>query len=221
MQKQILDELRAAESLRYNELNKSGVESGHFRYHLGQLVKDGYVGQLNRGEYALTTEGQQFTDRLSEHRVNPHEMPKVITYTLLINDQTVYLCRKPKQPYKDLLNMVGGKLHAGETAHQSSVREVQEKTGLHIAPPDLADVVEILVKQNGSIFTHVIAYIFIASIKETIGKGHNVEAFARSELENREDLAPDFLPIFNKIMDKKPALGTLIIETETGSVPTL
>src|SRR6267154_1148868 len=97
IQKHILDTLRTVDALNYVALNHNDVESGHFRYHLSQLMKDKYVEQVRRGLYRLTPAGKRFVDGLSEKRINPMAVPKVITYTLLVDGAKLILLEKQKE----------------------------------------------------------------------------------------------------------------------------
>lgn len=200
IQKHILDELRTVDTMRYTQLNTKGVESGHFRYHLSQLVQDGYVEQLERGVYGLTHSGQQYVDKLSANTVNSAPMPKVITYTLLRDGDKILLQRKPKQPYMGLLNMIGGKLHHGESAQQAATREVCEKTGTSINPPKSAGIFEVLISKDDKLLTHVVAYVFIADIDATDFDDPSITLLDTSKLSDAQ-LAPDLLPIFDLISD--------------------
>lgn len=202
IQKHILDELRASDSRRYAELNPDEIESGHFRYHLTQLVKDGYVEQLDRGLYALTTSGKHHVDTLSEGRVTARPMPKVITYTLLRDTDTILLYKKPKQPYLGLLNMVGGKLHEGETAQHAAAREVYEKAGVTIPSPELAGIFEVMIHTGNDLLTHVIAYVFVADVTPAEIDSPLLQPVATSDLLHRDDLAPDFLPMYQRIQNR-------------------
>ena len=199
IQKNILDQLRVADSMRYAKLNTTEVESSHFRYHLTQLIQDGYVQQLERGLYGLTLKGQSYLDKLSEHSVMLTSMPKVITYTLLRDGDTVLLQEKSKQPYAHLLNMIGGKLHEGEVAQQAAVREVLEKTSAVIDPPELKGIFEVLINADESLFTHVIAYVFLAEVDAARFMSHSIKQLTKTELKATKKLAPDFMPIFNAI----------------------
>lgn len=201
IQKHILDELRTVESKRYAQLNTIGVESSHFRYHLGQLVSDGYVEQLERGLYGLTQKGQQLVDKLSANRINPKSMPKVITYILLIDGDKVLLQEKQKQPYMGLLNMIGGKLHEGETAQAAATREVYEKTGVSIEAPALKGIFEVLISNEENLLTHAIAYVFTASVDTADFKHETIKVINAKDLSQIENLAPDFLPIFKRIQN--------------------
>lgn len=201
IQKHILDKLRKDDTLRYTMLNPGEIESGHFRYHLTQVIKDGYVEAIERGVYKLTTKGQHAVDRLSESSVNAKPMPKVITYTLLQSGDQIVLQQKQKQPYINLLNFIGGKVHESETTQEASVREVKEKTGIDISNPSLIGIFEILIHNNSTLLTHSVAFVYNADIKEIDQNNHSLQKIQVSELYNIANLAPDFLPIFNKIKD--------------------
>lgn len=195
-QKHILDLLRASHALRYSELQPSGVESSHFRYHLLQLEKDELVHRSEDGLYSLTSRGLATVDRLSENRINPHVTPKVITYTLLRDDENYYLYRKSKEPYLGTLNMVSGKLHQGESSTSAAVREVREKISLDIDNPLPLGVANVRISSGEEIISHFIAYIF----EHRIADGHEqLETIPIEDISSRSDLAPDFLPIINTL----------------------
>ncbi len=44
--------------------------------------------------------------------------------------KTVLMCRRIKEPYKGLFNMVGGKIEPGETGEHAAYRELFEETGI-------------------------------------------------------------------------------------------
>ncbi len=215
IQKQILDELRTNVDVRYARLNTGEIESGHFRYHLEQLISDGYVEQLERGLYRLSLKGQQYVDKLSKNSVNPASMPKLITYTLLRDGEKVLLQEKAKQPYMGLLNMIGGKLHEGEFAGDAAVREVYEKTGNKIDRPKLAGVFEIQIKQRKDLVTHAVAYVFISDVKAKDYVSDSIKALSINDLSLASNIAPDFLPVFHKLADDSTVhIDTIEIEAE-------
>lgn len=199
IQKRILDKLRTKQAMHYAQLKDDEIESGHFRYHLGELVKEEYVTQLERGVYDLSQKGNSYVDKLSSHKINPENMPKVITYTLLNDGDTLLLQYKSKQPYIGMLNMIGGKLHENETANDASVREVYEKTGAHITSPKLTGVFEIIIRSNKELLTHAIAYVFKASVLSDDFDPRSITPVAIKHINEAVQLAPDFLPIFSKI----------------------
>ncbi len=44
--------------------------------------------------------------------------------------RTMLMCRRVKDPYKGLLNMVGGKIESGEDGYTAAYRELFEETGI-------------------------------------------------------------------------------------------
>lgn len=46
------------------------------------------------------------------------------------DSQRLLMCRRRKDPYKGLLNLVGGKIEAGETGMDAAYRELFEETGI-------------------------------------------------------------------------------------------
>ena len=42
----------------------------------------------------------------------------------------VLFCKRKKEPFKDRLNFVGGKVEPGETSEDAAYRELQEETGI-------------------------------------------------------------------------------------------
>ncbi len=210
IQKHILDELRKTDDSHYAKLNPDRIESGHFRYHLTQLIKDGYIMQKSRGVYSLTDTGKSRVDKLSMDTVKAKAMPKVITYTLLRDKESVVLYRKQKQPYLNLLNMIGGKLHEGELSSKASIREVKEKTGVVIPEPELLGVFEVIIKDTQSILTHTVAYVYEATVNSKDYSGDSFAIIDKSNLKSREDLAPDFLPILDKIYNRSTSVISTI-----------
>ena len=202
-QKNILDQLRQTPVMRYSQLQPDDVESSHFKYHLNQLIKDKLVEKKGRGLYGLTQAGQAAVDKLSSGRVNPHQTPKVITYTLLQDDDNYYLQIKDKEPYLGLLNMVGGKLHLGETPEIAAKREVKEKVGLELNNLVLKGVAQIKISQADNLLSHVEAFVFVGHVDEN--GTTDLEKVVKTDLSKHQDLAPDLRAVIDTI--------------ETGKVP--
>ncbi len=204
--------LRTVPNARYTELNTLFVESGHFQYHLQQLIKDGLIEQVARGQYALSQKGLHFTDTLSltQHSATP--MPKVITYTLLKSGKNIVLQQKQKQPYLGLYNMIGGKVHEGETTQEAAVREIQEKTGIHITPRHTG-VFEVIIRQSGNILTHAIAYTYEAEITAEQCEFAHSFVVQHANIAHTKNLAPDTLPILMHTHNTSvPITKTLLLD---------
>ena len=46
------------------------------------------------------------------------------------DEQKLLMCRRAKNPYKGMLNFVGGKIEEGETDDAAAYRELREETGI-------------------------------------------------------------------------------------------
>ncbi len=212
VQKHIIDLLRSTESLRYSELQPDDIESSHFKYHLDQLIKAGFVRQQSRGVYALSVKGKSEVDRLSSGTVNPKISPKVITYTLLHNSEFYFLHQKEKEPYLGLLNMIGGKVHIGESTHQAAVREVEEKIGATLPEPHLIGIAEIRISQNSELLTHAVAYMYEQILQKDEDFSGKLTAVPKTEIESRVDLAPDLLRLLASLEKDSVAIIDLDID---------
>jgi ADP-ribose pyrophosphatase YjhB (NUDIX family) len=197
-QKHILDLLRGSDHLRYSELQPDGVESSHFKYHLDGLLREGLVLRIDRGVYALSDSGRATVDHLSAGRIQPQRTPKVITYVLLKDQHTYYLQRKDKEPYRGLVNMVGGKLHEGEHGDQAALREVAEKTGYIIPAVQLGATAEIRIRRDDTLISHVIALVYTAVLPERRDDDGLVST-TYQQLSQLTELAPDTLQLISAL----------------------
>lgn len=207
LQKAILDKLRYESPLNYSALMPDGIESSHFRYHLKLLVSDGLVNKNADGHYGLTSKGEREVDYLSSGRTTIVRTPKAITYTLLTHQDRLLLYKKPKEPYRSLLGLVGGKLHFGEDAPQAAQREVHEKVGLTIPLPTLRGVADIIILEDTEPLSHVAAYVHtfvLPDLPAALPKDiHVVQA---AELD-AFPLAPDLHPLLEAI---ETQVGTVL-----------
>jgi ADP-ribose pyrophosphatase YjhB (NUDIX family) len=164
IQKHIIDLLRTHDALRYVELQPPEIESSHFKYHLNQLIKDGYVAQLSRGIYQLSDAGAAHADRLSMGRTNPFVTPKVITHTVIAHDNIYYLYKKPKSPFKGLYGPVSGKVHLGESTSDAATRELHEKLHTDIRISTSPKILDVRVYKSKLLLTHYVSYIFSTAL---------------------------------------------------------
>lgn len=195
LQKNILDQLRSNSGVKYSELHPKHLESSHFRYHLLQLENDGYILKKDK-IYELTIKGKSFVDRLSSDGVGVTQMPKVITYTLLHTDSEYLLHNKQKEPYKDLLNLIGGKVHYNELSHEAAEREVKEKTNQAVANLKYCGTAEIRISYKEELLSHVVAFIYS---KEVSSSTEGLVPIKKESLENHINLAPDCLKLIQQI----------------------
>ena len=197
-QKKILDQLRFNQNQKYSQLKPDDVESSHFKYHLNQLINDGLVEKVDRGIYRLTAKGKSEVDKLSRFGVNKPESPKVITYTLIEDDENYYLHKNDKEPYINLINLIGGKVHFGESSYSAALRELNEKANLKPDKVKPAGVAEIVIRINQQIISHVTAYIFVSTKKQGIIID-NLHKIDKEKLPDIQNLAPDTIDIINAI----------------------
>ncbi|MBD3329656.1 NUDIX domain-containing protein [Candidatus Dojkabacteria bacterium] len=137
-QKRILKELTFKPKQRFSTLSGkiSDISSEHFNYHLGELVRLGYVSKSDR-VYKLTTEGKKYVDYLDfqDRRLSVERLPKVsvLIYLQRINEDGVpeYLMSKRlKEPYYGRVGNMTGKVKFGESFFEAAERELLEETGL-------------------------------------------------------------------------------------------
>lgn len=193
----ILDRLRFEQPLSYSQMLPRDIESSLFQYHLKALLKDELIQKTDRGIYELTQKGYAALEYMSVNH-DSVLMPKVITFTLLTQNKEYLLYRKPKEPYRHLLELVGGKIHVGERAELAAQRDIKEKTNLDIEPPQFCGVANIIVRSQNYVLTHMIAYIFTAEITASTTELSEHIVWVH-DIDNRDDLAPSTLPLIQAI----------------------
>ena len=57
---------------------------------------------------------------------------KKLNVILVYNEDKskILMCKREKEPYKGMFNLVGGKLEDGETELEGAYRELEEETGI-------------------------------------------------------------------------------------------
>lgn len=67
-------------------------------------------------------------------------------YNLIVMVSTdgkqVLMCKRAKNPYKDLLNFPGGKIEEGETGFEAAYRELFEETGIDKSKTELTHMLD-------------------------------------------------------------------------------
>lgn len=164
LQKYILDRLRLKQPLSYSDMQPKDVVSSHFQYHLKSLQNEGLIQKESRGQYSLTHAGQAAVEYMSMGSDTLVRMPKVITYTLLTHDDKLLLLRKQKEPYRNLIEPVAGKIHFGEDVTDAAQREIYEKFGLRLARPTFRGVANFLITKNNQPLTHMTVYAHSAEL---------------------------------------------------------
>lgn len=161
IQREIIDRLMRADTLRFSDLKPDGMESNIFMYHLKQLMKDGYV-EKDGTAYRLAAKGLTYVDSLSSQNKRPRLQPKLITILALYDREGRWLLAERKvQPYLGTRMFPSGKQHRGETGAEHVVRELREKTGWSEVALTFRGVADIQITDaTGTLLTHVVARVY-------------------------------------------------------------
>jgi ADP-ribose pyrophosphatase YjhB (NUDIX family) len=215
LQKYILDRLRFEQPLSYSQMLPKGTESSQFMYHLKLLVGDRLVQKESRGVYMLTDAGKAALEYLSVNRHTPVRMPKVITYTLLTHQGKLVLLRKQKEPYRNLVEPVAGKVHVGENAEDAAQREVHEKLGLEIPKPQFAGVADTIITKDGEPLTHMTVYAHKHELTEMPANLHKEVVVGTLDSLPRKEFVPGAFELIQAIHDHaKPFTITIREKSE-------
>lgn len=159
IQKDIIERLATAPSLRFSELKPDGLESNAFIYHLKQLIEQKLVEKTEHG-YQLSVTGLTYIDSFSFHTHKLRKQPKVISILAIHNSKGQWLMAKRKyQPYIDKLMLPSGKQHFGESPERHAERELNEKIGWQI-PLKRRGLADIRIFHGDHLITHITAHVY-------------------------------------------------------------
>lgn len=159
IQKEIIDSLASASSLRFSELKPKQLESNAFLYHINLLLKQGLI-EKHESKYRLSNKGLVYVDSLSFSTHSPRKQPKVSVIFAINNTRGDWLfARRKYQPYIGKLMLISGKRHFGESPEVHVKRELIEKTGLSIETTrrGLADI---RIYRGKTLITHIMANVY-------------------------------------------------------------
>jgi 8-oxo-dGTP diphosphatase len=77
------------------------------------------------------------------------QAPLVGVGAVIVDAGRVLLVRRGREPMKGKWSLPGGMLELGESLHQGLVREVEEETGLQVAPLELLELLDRIVREEG------------------------------------------------------------------------
>jgi mutator protein MutT len=94
------------------------------------------------------------------------EAPIVGIGAVVIDDGSVLLVRRGREPLKGEWSLPGGALELGETLQQGIVREVLEETGLTVAPVSVVEVLDRITRdeESGRIRYHYVLVDFLCRV---------------------------------------------------------
>lgn len=129
-QTSILRELLFVPYSQFSALQKkSGLESDHFKFHIAQLVKAGYVKKSKDG-YSLNQLGKEYANKLDTDSNSIERQPKSAVIIVAQDRGKVLVQERLKHPYFGFWGYPGGKIRWGETILEAAARELKEETGL-------------------------------------------------------------------------------------------
>jgi len=138
-QTNILKTLLFEPEARFRDLNKLGLSTDHFSFHIKSLIETGLVVKSGYF-YNLTMVGKEFANRLDVEKQVPQieKQAKVGVLIFAVQSSLIgknkikkyLLQQRLKQPYFGYYGAVGGKLKIGETLFEGAKREFGEETGL-------------------------------------------------------------------------------------------
>lgn len=134
IQSAILITLLFKPDARFSQLNKLGVPSDQFNFHLKTLINNNLIKKTEEGHYQLTTSGKEFANRFDTDQKVIERQAKIgvlICCTRKKNGQTEFLLQQRlKQPYYGFWGFITGKVRWGESIFETGKRELKEETGL-------------------------------------------------------------------------------------------
>lgn len=118
---------------RFSELNKVGISSDHFNFHVKQLSNWGLIKKENQ-KYFLTNKGKELAGRMDTEQLTIEKQAKlgVALHAVRKNKGvTEYLIHhRLKEPLYGWYGSHSGKIRRGEKPEETAKREFFEETGL-------------------------------------------------------------------------------------------
>lgn len=133
VQLNILSQLLFKPQSHFTDLNKTGLESDHFTFHLNKLIKEGLV-EKNNGLYNLSSKGLEFAGRINTSLNQVILQPKVSVMVYVSRKKhgrkEVLLGERLTDPIKGKISCQTTKVKLGETLQNAAVRCLEDETGL-------------------------------------------------------------------------------------------
>lgn len=159
IQNSILTELMTHKIRRFSELKPQGVDSNLFQYHLGKLIRDGYLTKLENG-YTLSGTGLYYADRFSSTLKGARPQPKLIVVNVLHDKQgRVLLIPKTRQPFLGTYHLPAGKVHEGEKLVDAGHRELLEKTAIQDVSLTYTTLAHITIRHGATMISEYYAAV--------------------------------------------------------------
>ena len=89
-------------------------------------------------------------------------MPTPAASGTIVENGSILLVKRGREPNKDLWSLPGGCIELGETARQAAAREILEETSLVVEVGEVADVHDVVAKDDCEIKFHYVIVNFYA-----------------------------------------------------------
>lgn len=129
----ILRQLLFSPKARFSELNKTGLTSDQFTFHLNKLIRDGLVEKQADG-YRLTTTGMEIAGRVDIKTVKILKQPKLSVMVFVEREggdkKEVLVSERLTDPVKGKVSLPVTKVIMGESLVAAAKRCLYQETGL-------------------------------------------------------------------------------------------
>lgn len=168
IQHYILNVLSATKWARFSDMRPPKVDSNVYSYHLKLLQRQKLLEKHVEKGYRLSPLGLATVDRMSKTELQLRVQPKIITMSLLYNENSeILLLAKNKQPFFGAWTFIHGKLHLDDhTAKGAAIREIKERVNVE-SNPTLTHCADVYISAaiNGQPVSTVLAHVFTMQIK--------------------------------------------------------
>jgi len=176
----VLKELLFHNGTIFSKLNKDGLSSDHFSFHLKQMIRDELI-EKRSGRYYLTPKGLDVAGVLDTESLKLEKQGKVsviMAGTRMIGDQKQYLLQQRlKEPFFNYWGFMTGKIRFGDSSLDTAKREFHEECGLHGQPKFLGLVHRLRGPAKSDILldNYFLIYRFENPVGELVDRpeGHN------------------------------------------------
>lgn len=163
----VLSQLMECEALRYSQLKPKQMEPSQFMYHLKVLIEGGLVEKWE-GQYRLTAEGKQHTDRFDDENQSLRTYPRITVAVLYEHpDKGMLLKKRVHQPGFGLVGFVlfDVPLDFAFPLQGFAERSFAERTGINASLVHRGDGY-IRVLNNGALEGNMLTHIFYGTGSE-------------------------------------------------------
>ncbi len=164
IEKEILKKFMYNEELSYNEIwDKSLCSSSNFDYHLKKLLDKNLLTKKGN-KYTLNANGIELISSVDGSTLKNNKKPIPCAFVLVKNNEgKILLSIRKKQPYFNVLGILGGKIEFGETSKECALRELKEETGIEcdIELKVISEIITYNLDENNKVEHNIIGFFFL------------------------------------------------------------